>query len=100
MPTIKRGDIYPIEFTVNTDLTGATVRLLARKRYTTATVVLPAVVSDEVGGKITHMLSGALEVGDWLVEVEVARGGDVFTFPTRQDAGPQQVVVSVVGDIG
>jgi len=99
MSTVKTGDIYPITLTVNTDLTGATVRVLARKWYTDVTVILPATVTDAAAGVIVHQLDGALEVGDWRVEVEVTRGGEVVTFPTAQGSGAQYATLHVVPDL-
>lgn len=80
--TVKHGDVYPIQFTANADLTSCTVRLLARMIGGDVTITLDCTVSDAAGGVVTHNLTGALTVGTYRVEVEASSGGEVFTFPS------------------
>jgi hypothetical protein len=79
---VKHGDIYPIDFVANADLTGCTVRLLTRMIGNDTTVALDCTLSDAAGGVVTHTLTGALAVGTYRVEVEATRSGEVFTFPS------------------
>ena len=80
MSTVKRGDKHPITLTVNADLTGCTVRLIASQSGVAQD--LPCTVTDPAGGVITHTLTGLLEVGVYKLEVETTRGGEVVTFPS------------------
>lgn len=85
--TVKRRDTHDIVFTVTdendapVDLTGATVRLLARRQGAAATVILGSSVSNPAAGEVTHSLTGTLEIGVYDVEVESTRNGDVVTAP-------------------
>jgi len=82
MITVKRGDTHDTTWTVGMNLTGATVRLLAQPRTTGTTIVLACVVTDAVGGIVTHTLTGTLAVGVYDVELEVTTsGGQIVTFP-------------------
>lgn len=94
MLTVKRGDTYPITFTANMDLSGATIRLLA-KPPRGAVITLPAVVTDAVNGKVEHTLTGTLPVGIYYVELEVTHSGVIITFPS--DNFEQ---LSVISDLG
>lgn len=78
---VKHGDKHDITWTVNGDLTGATVRLLARSQAG-VTTELACTVTDAENGEITHTLTGSLEVGTYRVEVEVTKDGKVTTFPS------------------
>jgi len=78
--SVKHGDKYPIQFVVNADLTGATVRLLAKPNGGD-TLVLDSTIPDPAGGVVEHMLTGELDVGDYRIEVEATRDGEVITFP-------------------
>ena len=88
MSTVKRGDTHDITLTVTSDgaavdLTGATVRLLARPAGTSGDpTVLAAVVTDAAAGVITHTLTGGLAIGPWDLEVEAARDGQIVTYPS------------------
>lgn len=95
MITVKHGDKYPIEFVVNMDLTGATVRLLAEKVGTTTPIVLEASVTDAAAGEITHQMDGTLAVGQYNIEAEATIGGEVITFPND---GYERLVVTT--DLG
>jgi len=99
---VKTGDTYPITFTTGGyDLTGATVRLLARRVGDTTTTVLPSTVTDAAGGVITHTLTGTLTAGTYDIEAEVTKAGEVVTFPTAQDDGtPMFLRMRVVPDLG
>ena len=98
--TVKHGDQYPVTFTANGDLTGSTVRLLARIRYTTGDpILLGSTVTDPAGGVVTHDLTGTLEAGTYDVELEVTRGGEVFTFPNGDGKNAYETL-TVVDDLG
>lgn len=90
MSTVKTGDRYPITLTVNMDLTGCTVRLLARNGTTLHE--LPNTVTDLAGGVIEHTLDGSLDLPDgraamtWMVEAEATRGSEIVTFPNEEYA--------------
>lgn len=95
---IKRGDKGDtLTLTVNTDLTGCTLRLLAQKMYDTTPVfeldVDPG--SDLPGGNVTHITTGTLEIGEYRLELEATRGDEIFTFPTN---GFERL--KVVADLG
>jgi hypothetical protein len=76
--TVKQGDTHDVVWTVNANLTGATVRLLARKDET---VELDSVVTDAASGEVTHTLTGTLPLGLYEVELEVTLDDVVTTFP-------------------
>lgn len=95
--TVKRRDIYPITFTANMDLTGSTVRLLARKRFTADAAT--ELASTFAGAVVTHILTGDLDVGSYDIELEVTRDGEVVTFPTG-DGPAAYETLTVVEDLG
>lgn len=88
MTVVKAHDTHDITLTVTSDgaavnLTGATVRVLARPVGSSATPTeLDVTVTDATGGIITHTLTGTLDVGPWDVEVEVTKAGATVTYPT------------------
>jgi len=94
MLTVKRGDTYPITFTANMDLTGASVRLLA-KPTKGAVIQLPADVQDPASGIVVHNLTGTLPVDTYRVELEVTISGTVITFPSNSFEE-----LSVIPDLG
>ena len=85
--TIKQGDTHDTVWTVGdadaapVNLTGATVRLLARRQGTTTTITLASTITDAIAGKVTHSLTGTLIAGVYDVELEVTSGGDIVTAP-------------------
>lgn len=87
--TVKFGDTHSIELTVYggdpplpVDLTGTSVRLLA-KSGESATVELDATLdADPTTGKVHHTLTGTLPVGTYDVEVEDTVGSIKTTSPT------------------
>lgn len=81
MLTVKRGDTYPITFTANMDLTGGTVRLLAKPPRGTV-IELPCSIQDPVNGIVVHNLTGTLSVGVYQMELEVTHSGTIITFPS------------------
>lgn len=83
MTTIKYGDTDPTTWTaVGMDLTGCTVRLMARDRAARATPIeLPAVIIDQPGGVVQWTPDGLLPDGSYEVELEVKRGDLIVTFP-------------------
>ena len=88
MLTVKQGDKYDTVWTVREeggaplDLTGATVRLIARNRNS-GPITLAAAVTNAALGQVTHTLTGTLLVGTYKVEAEVTRGSEVRTAPTK-----------------
>lgn len=79
--TVKHGDTHDITLTVGVDLTGAQVRVLAR-RGSAAPIVLATDPIDLVAGVLSHTLTGTLEPGNYNVEVEITRDGKIQTAPT------------------
>lgn len=82
---IKYGDTDPTTWTaVGMDLTGCTVRFMARDRTKRDTpIVLPATIIDAAGGVVEWTPDGLLPVGSYEVELEVTRASDglIVTFP-------------------
>lgn len=99
MITVKQGDRYPITYTLNMDLTGATARVIAKKVEDASVVVLTATVTDAPGGVVTHTLTGDLDAGTYQVEVEVTSGTEIVTFPTSQTRGPNYDTLVVLPDL-
>ena len=79
--TVKRGDRYPTYWSVPMDLSGATVRLIARRGSAPA-VTLPSTVTNPAGGIVQHILDGTLTVGSYAVELEISRDDQIITAPT------------------
>lgn len=83
MVAIKQGDKFPITFTVNHDLTGATTRLIARHLSRTGVFeLLPHTVTDPTTGTVTHNLDGAWGIGRHFIELEITQAGEIRTAPT------------------
>lgn len=97
MNTVKQHDRYPITFTVNMDLTGWTVRLLARRSGAAEATELECTAAGDV---VTHTLTGELATGDYAIEVEASKGDELITFPTAQDGAPQYEMLRVIPDLG
>lgn len=77
------------------DLTGATVRLVARPGKAPQTPVdLPCSVAN---GVVTHTLTGDLPVDYYDVVVEATRAGQTVTYPDAA-TGPERLVVRA--DVG
>lgn len=94
------GDKHPIAWRVTStagaiDLTGATVRLVAKSLGTAGTVTVLA--STVVVDVVTHQLDGTLPTGRYDVVVEATRAGEVVTYP-EAEAEPERLVVRA--DIG
>lgn len=79
--TIKTGDRYPTYWTVPMDLTGTSVRLVARRGSSPA-VTLDSTITDFQGGVVEHVLDGTLTVGLYAVELEITRDEQIITAPT------------------
>lgn len=80
---VKRGDKRPVTWTVPVDLTGCSVRLLA-KRGSNPTVVLASSITNYVGGEVTHVTDGTLAIGMYQVELEITfPNGNIITAPTE-----------------
>lgn len=105
---VKRRDRYAITVTASQDLAGATVRLLHRKRGTTADgTPLAVVTSTPTGSDVTHILDGTLgdparKYVDYELELEATwptTPPTIATFPTDQDGNPQVLILRVQSDI-
>lgn len=79
MNDIVKGDKYTITWKVSGDLTGATVRLVARQG-TEDPVILAATVTDAAAGEGTHTLTGDLDVGYYDLELEAVTGEEKITY--------------------
>lgn len=79
---IKQGDTHSIQWKANLDLTGATVRVIARPR-TGEPIVLASTITDAAEGLVSHTLTGTLALGTYKVELEVTDGGQIITFPNN-----------------
>lgn len=105
--TVKRGDKYPIKFTAASDsgpfdLTGATVRLLARVSGSTdAATELTVSSTDDVEGNVYTDDWGSLDVGLYDVELEVTTStSDIITFPTDENGQQLYERLTVRQDLG
>lgn len=78
---VKRNDTHEVSWKTNMDLTGATVRLIAREGE--IATILPSTI---VGDTVTHKLTGTLPVGRYRIEVEATINGDIITFPNDRYA--------------
>lgn len=83
MVIVKRGDTNVTTWTTNMDLTGSTVRLLAKNIKTKAVTVLAANVADSHNGVVTHQLTGTLAVGEYYVELEITQNDTIVSAPTK-----------------
>lgn len=84
MVNIKQGDEFPVTFTVNHNLTGATTRLIARHLSRTGTFeLLPHEVTDPATGTVVHDLDGTWEIGRHFIELEITQAGETRTAPTN-----------------
>lgn len=92
---VKTGDRYPTWWYVPMDLTGCTVRLLARRR-SAPTILLASDVPVPANGRVRHVLDGTLGVGLYTVELEITRGGEIITAPT--DAYENLRVIADLGN--
>lgn len=98
---VTQGDIYPVTFTANADLTGATVRLLATLDGTSTPVELVSTFTVNAGQTvITHVLDGTLAVGLWRVEAKASLAGRVMTFPTGTAQNPAFEQMMITADFG
>lgn len=92
---VKRGDKFPVTFTVNHDLTSATVRLIVRHlRLEGELEELAASVTDAPGGEVTYNLDGSWDVGRHYLELEITQAGEIRTAPSTGT-----FVVRVVSDL-
>lgn len=96
--TVKEGDRFPITVTASIDLTGSTVRLLARDKSlpsTTPPILLASTITHAANGIVTHVLDGSLPIGTYNVELEVTQGnGHIITFP-----GDGFLLLRVIADL-
>ncbi|WP_420111637.1 hypothetical protein [Pseudactinotalea sp.] len=77
---VKHGDTHEVSWRANMDLTGATVRLIARDRGRDPEV-LGCDITDAEEGTVTHTLTGTLPTGSYRIELEVTINGEIITFP-------------------
>lgn len=83
MVAIKQGDQFPVPFTVNHDISGATVRLIVRHLSRDgAFEELDHTVTDAENGVVTHTLDGTWAVGKHYLELEITQAGETRTAPT------------------
>ncbi len=81
---VKQGDKFPVTFTVNHDITGATVRLLVRHLSRDgAFEELDHTVTDAANGVVTHTLDGTWAEGRHYLELEITQAGETRTAPTK-----------------
>lgn len=79
---VKQGDRYATFWRVpGFNLTGCTVRLIARRGKNPA-IVLSSTITDPATGEVRHVLDGSLDVGDYAIELEITRGVEIITAPT------------------
>lgn len=81
---VKYGDTHDVTFTINADLTGATLAGFIRLRndsgaWTSITVTL---VSGGSISTVKHTLSGSLAVGEYDLVIKATQAGAVATTPT------------------
>jgi len=82
MVAIKQGDQFPVTFTVNHDLTGATTRLLVRHLSRTGVLEeLDHTVTNAAGGEVTYNLDGTWGIGRHFLELDISQGGELRTAP-------------------
>lgn len=92
---VKRGDKHATRWVaVGVDLTGSTVRLLA-KLENSPTIELEAMISDPENGVVEHVLTGDLDPGVYRVELEITKGDTVMTAPSDSYAS-----LTVLPDLG
>lgn len=85
MVAVKQGDKFPVVFTVNHDLSGATVRLIVRHLTRTGEFeLLEHAITDPVNGEVTYTLDGTWGVGRHFLELEISQGGEIRTAPTGE----------------
>ena len=83
MTNIKQGDVQPITFTVNHDLTGATIRLIVRHGDRDGEFeLLDSTITDAAEGVVVYTTDGTWELGRHYLELEIAQGGEIRTAPT------------------
>ena len=97
--TVKIGDRYPTYWTTPIDLTGSTVRLVAR-RGANALITLPSTIVEPTLGRVEHVLDGTLTVGTYVVEMEITRGTQIITAPTDNYEGLRVIAdIDAIGTI-
>lgn len=80
---VKQGDIFPVTFTVNHNISGATLRLIVRHLSRDGELeVLNHSVTDALNGVVTHTLDGTWAVGRHFLELEIVQAGEKRTAPT------------------
>lgn len=79
---VKQGDKHAIQWKANLDLTGATVRIVAKPRDGEP-ITLASTVTDAAEGVVQHVLTGTLAKGSYDIELEVTTGAEIITFPNN-----------------
>lgn len=83
MVNIKQGDNFPVTFTANHNITGATLRLIVRHLTRDgAFEVLPHTVTDAANGEVAHTLDGTWAIGRHFLELEITQAGETRTAPS------------------
>lgn len=80
---IKAGDTHAVQWKANMDLTGVTVRLVAKPRKGGEPIILASSITDAVEGVVSHTLTGTLATVTYNIELEVTKGVEVITFPNN-----------------
>ena len=94
MTTVWSGDTHAVSWGVTSggvavNLTGATVRLIAKNLNGAASVDLTSTFAVDV---VTHQLTGTLPVGHYQIVVEATQGGVATTYPDAE-TGPMNLIV-------
>jgi hypothetical protein len=93
--TVKQHDTHDTIWTSNMDLSGGTVRLLAKNTDSKVVTTLAcSLVSGDVYS-VKHTLTGTLTPGDYEVELESTKAGVIRTSPSGGYA-----ILRVVRDLG
>ena len=90
--TVKYGDTHDVTWTINADLTGATLAGKVRLKNTSGagTAITITLVTGGSTSTVKHTLSGSLAVGEYDLEIEATQSGKISTTPT---VGQHRLVV-------
>ncbi|KQQ65096.1 hypothetical protein [Microbacterium sp. Leaf320] len=93
--SIKRGDKFPVTFTVNHDLASATTRLIVRHLTRDGVFAqLAHTVTDAATGQVRYNLDGTWAIGKHYIELEITQAGEIRTAPSVD-----QFVIRIVEDL-
>jgi len=79
--TVKQHDTHITVWTSNMQVSGGTVRLLAKNTQTKVVTILATTAGDDVYS-VKHQLTGTLTPGDYEIELESTIGGVIRTSPS------------------